>query len=91
MVVLDLFDDEVLRALPEREAPELRETLVALGHGREMIAGELADLAREERRAIREQDLGLGDPAWVEEDLAGRGMAGVVLVGQAVRAADAGR
>src|SRR5687767_6383842 len=57
VAVLHLFDDEVLRALPEREAADLGEMLVAFDHRREMIARELADLAGEQARAVRKQDL----------------------------------
>src|SRR5438132_9612435 len=80
VAVLDLFDEEVLRALPEREAPELGQVLVAFDHRREVIARELADLAREEARAVREEDLHLGDASGVHEDLSRPGMAGVILV-----------
>ena len=48
-----------------------------------MVAGELADLAGEMHPAIGEQDLGLADAAGIEDDLAGRGVAGVVLVADA--------
>src|ERR1700744_109765 len=48
-----------------------------------MIAGELAHLAREMHAAIGEQNLGLADAAGIEDDLARRGIAGVVLVGDA--------
>src|SRR5438067_855295 len=73
------LDRKVLCAFPERETPDLREVLRSLDHRREMIAGELTDLAREQRRAIREHDLHLRDAAGIHEDLTGRGMAGVVL------------
>src|SRR5437870_8967908 len=45
-----------------------------------MIPRQLPHLAREQRRAVREQDLHLGDAAGVDEDLARRRVAGVVLV-----------
>src|SRR5688572_16157893 len=65
-----LFDDEVLRALPEREAADLGEFLVTFDHCREVIACELADLAGEEAGTIRKEDLHLGDAAGIDEDLA---------------------
>src|SRR6187551_3127295 len=43
---------------------------------RKMVASELAHLAREARRSVREEDLDLGDPAGVEEQLA-RGGVGI--------------
>jgi hypothetical protein len=48
-----------------------------------MIARELTHLAGEQRRAIREQDLGFGEAAGIQEQLAGRGMRRVVLVTEA--------
>src|SRR5947208_2638762 len=48
-----------------------------------MIAGELADLAREMHAAIGQQDFGFTDAARIKNDLAGRGIAGVVFVGDA--------
>ncbi len=48
-----------------------------------MVAGELAHLAGEMHAAIGEQDLGLADAAGIEDDLARRRIAGVVLVGDA--------
>lgn len=44
-----------------------------------MIAGELAHLAGEVHAAIGEQNLGFADPAGIENDLAGRGIAGVIF------------
>src|ERR1700716_2148255 len=48
-----------------------------------MIARELAHLAGKMHAAIGQQDLGLADAAGIKDDLAGRGIAGVVLVGDA--------
>src|SRR5512143_3320623 len=48
-----------------------------------MVAGKLADLAREMHAAIGQQDLRLADAAGIEDDLAGRGIARVVLVADA--------
>src|SRR3979411_800084 len=45
-----------------------------------MIAGELAHLAGEMHAAIGQQDFGFADAAGIKNDLAGRGIAGVVLV-----------
>src|SRR6267378_7385257 len=45
-----------------------------------MIAGELAHLAGEMDAAIGQQDFGFADAAGIKNDLAGRGIAGVVLV-----------
>src|SRR6266850_7690446 len=76
----DLFDREVQRALPQHLAAELREALVPLDHRREVISCELPHLAREAAGAVWKEDLHLRDPAGIDQDLARRGMAGVVLV-----------
>ena len=48
-----------------------------------MIAGELTHLAGEMDPTIGEQNLGLADATGIEDDLAGRGVARVVLIGDA--------
>src|ERR1700716_3875352 len=48
-----------------------------------MIARELAHFARKVHAAIGQQNLGFTDAAGIKDDLAGRGIAGVVLVGDA--------
>ena len=72
-------EDDVLGTVPERHLAERPEVLIALENGQEVVAGELADDAREPAAAVRQEDLGLAKAAGVEEDLAGRGVAGVVL------------
>src|SRR5437763_12559388 len=46
-----------------------------------MVAGELAHLAGEVHTAIGKKNFGFADAAGIKNDLAGRGIAGVVLVG----------
>ena len=53
------------------------------GQRDEMVAGELSHLARKMHAAIGQQDLGFADTAGIEDDLAGRRIAGGVLVGDA--------
>ena len=60
-------------------SPSAPEVLVALDHGQEVVARELADDARERAAAVGQEDLGLAVAAGVEEDLARRRVAGVVL------------
>jgi hypothetical protein len=48
-----------------------------------MIPGELSHLAGKMHAAIGQQNLGFADAAGIKDDLAGRGIAGVVLVGDA--------
>src|SRR6202012_4365301 len=47
-----------------------------------MISRKLADLAGEMHPAIGQEDFGLADAARIKNELAGRRIAGVVLVGQ---------
>src|SRR5205807_4977639 len=50
--------------------------------GGEVAAGELAHLAGEEGGPVGEEDLGLAQAAQMEEEVAGAGVAGGVLVGE---------
>src|SRR5712692_9564362 len=77
------LEDDVLRALPQHRVPHRAQLLASGLDGEEVIAGELADLAGETGRAVREEDLGLAEAAGIEQDLAGRGMAGMVLIADA--------
>src|SRR4051794_15490094 len=72
-------EHDVLRTFPQRLLAERAQVLVALDDSEEVVAGELADDAREQAAAVRQQDLGLAEAARVEQDLAGRGVARVVL------------
>src|SRR5271156_5216234 len=74
------LEANLLRAFPERFAAERIEVLEARRQCDEMIARQLADLRGEAHAAIGEQNLGLADAAGIENDLARRGIAGVVLV-----------
>jgi hypothetical protein len=64
--------------VPQSEPAELRQLLGALDDRQEVVAGELPDFAGETDAAIGEQDLGLADPAGVEEELTGRRVGGPV-------------
>src|SRR4051812_34794076 len=72
-------EHDVLGTLPQRLLAEGAQVLGALDDGEEVVAGELADDAREQAAAVREEDLGLAEAAGVEQDLAGRRVARVVL------------
>src|SRR5829696_5948637 len=80
---LHFLEADFLRALPQHGLAERGQVLQPRGQGDEMIAGELAHLAREVHAAIGQQDFGFADAAGIKNDLAGRGIAGVVLVGDA--------
>src|SRR5690242_5899986 len=75
-------EHDILRALPERQLAECDQVLQPLRDRQEMIAGELADLAGERHRAVGQQNFGLADAARVDDDLARRRIAGVVLVSE---------
>src|SRR5579859_1382386 len=77
-----LGEGDLLGAFPEHEAAELAEVLRALGDGREMVAGKLPHLAGEDAGSVRKQDLRLAHPARIQEKMAGRRVAGVVLVAE---------
>src|SRR5919204_3803401 len=72
--------EDVLRTLPEHQSPQVLQLLVSLDNGEEVIACQLAHLAGEAGRPIRDEDLGFAEAARVEQDLARGRMAGVVLV-----------
>src|SRR5690349_20754589 len=74
-----LLEGDLLRAVPERETSELEQVLAALDDRREVVAGVRARLRAEGAVAVREEELGLGDAAGEEEQLARRGVAGCVL------------
>src|SRR5205823_1916501 len=67
------------RAFPEREPTDLRELCVAFDDRREVVSGKLPHLAREHRRAVREQDLHLREAAGIDEHLAGGRVTRVIL------------
>src|SRR5579871_1813396 len=73
------LEDDVLRAFPETGATQFAQVLVAGDDRQEVVAGQLTHLAGEARPAVGEENFGFAESAWIEEHLAGRGMAGVVL------------
>src|SRR5215212_1504745 len=72
--------EDRLRALPQRHFAKRSQLLQSFDNGQKMVAGELADLAREPGGAIGEQDLGLADPAGMQQYLARRRIARRILV-----------
>src|SRR4029077_4176109 len=79
----DLLEADLLRTLPEHGLAEQGKVFETRRHGDEMIAGELAHLAREMHAAIGEQDLGFADAAGIKDDLAGRAIACIIFVSDA--------
>src|ERR1700694_316839 len=76
------LERDVLRPLPHDAVPQRGELVVALVDRCEVVAAQLAGLAREHRRAVRKQDFGLAQPAWIKQQMSGRRVAGVVLVAE---------
>src|ERR1051325_1977243 len=74
------LENDRLRPLPKGHFAPRPQLLQPLDHSEKMVAGERADLARKPRCAIGEQNLGLADPAGVEQDLSRRGVARRILV-----------
>src|SRR6266498_3437255 len=73
------FYSDVLRAFPEGQPADFGQLFLALRECREVVSCQLPDLAREHRGSIRKEQLGLADPARIQQQHAGRGMAGVIL------------
>src|SRR3954465_4590407 len=72
-------EHDVLGTFPQRLLAERAQVLGPLDDGEEVVAGELADDAREQAAAVRQEDLGLAEAAGGEQDLPGRRVARVVL------------
>src|SRR2546423_15644509 len=66
-------------ALPQYDGTELAELFAALDDRRDVVPGQHACLARELRRAVREENLHLADAARVEQQLAWPWIRGRVL------------
>src|ERR1700694_2355218 len=79
----DGFESDVLRAFQHDEVADRLQLFGALFDRRKVVARELSDLAREQRRAVREQDLGLADAAGVEQQMSRRRVTRVVLEAEA--------
>ena len=79
LALLGTLEHYILSAFPEDELPQLSQVFASFGYRQEVVAGQLADDAREARTAVGEEDLRLAVTAGVEEYLAGRREAGVVL------------
>src|SRR5579871_6846567 len=73
------LEHHLLRAFPQYFRAELAQFLLAFDDRQKMIARELPHLACEAARAVREDDLGLAIAAGIEQDVADRRMARVIL------------
>src|SRR5487761_1655357 len=76
------LERDVLRALPNHEFSERRELIGAFVDRREVVAGQLAGLACEHRRAVGKEDLGLAHSARIQQQVARSGVAGRVLIAE---------
>src|SRR5688572_28333793 len=76
---LALLEDDRLGAFPQDDAAQLGQLLAALLDRGEVVARQLAHIAGEAGRPVREEDLDLREAAGVEEDLTGRRVAVGVL------------
>src|SRR2546430_16070595 len=74
---------DLLRPFPQHALAKLLQPLVAFEDRGEVVAGQLACLAREKRPTVRKEDLRLADAARVEQQWPGPGVARVVLVAEA--------
>src|ERR1041385_5462580 len=82
-IISGRLDANALGALPKHSASDLSQLVQIRGDRQEMVAGELSHLACEMHAAICQQNLGFADPAWVDDHLAGRGVASMVFVTEA--------
>src|SRR4051812_9750046 len=81
--ILRRAERDLLRAVPEGEAAELRQLLRALDDRREVVRPQLAGLRGEVAVAVRHQQLGLALPARIQRELAGMRVRGGVLCADA--------
>src|SRR3954449_7656798 len=79
----DRLEADLLRALPEHGLAEFRQPIEAGCQGDKMVSGELTHLAREMHPAIGQENLGFADAAGIKDNLARRGIAGVVFIADA--------
>ena len=78
-----VLEDDRLRTVPQHLFAERGELVQPGCQCDEVIAGKLAHLAREVHAAIGQQDFGFADAAGIEDDLTGRGIAGVCCLADA--------
>src|SRR5439155_127560 len=78
-----LAEDDLLSALVEDAPSQLGQQGASLLDSREVIAGQGSGLAAEGGRAIGKEHFGLADAAGIEQQLAGGGITGVILVAEA--------
>src|SRR5438876_760248 len=76
-------EDDLLSALVEDAPSQLGQQGASLLDSREVIAGQGSGLAAEGGRAIGKEHFGLADAAGIEQQLAGGGITGVILVAEA--------
>src|SRR5262249_27637578 len=67
------FEANVLGAVPQNEASNLRQVLPPFSDGQEMVPGKLAHLAGEGAGAERKQDFRLAESEGIKQDLSRRG------------------
>src|SRR2546426_11434055 len=74
---------DLLRPFPQHALAKLLQPLVAFEDGGEVVARQLAGLAREQRPAVWKEDLRFADAARVEQQVPRARIARVVLVPEA--------
>src|SRR2546426_12027850 len=74
---------DLLRPFPQPALAKLLQPLIAFEEGGEVVAGQLAGLAREQRPAVWKEDLRFADAPRVEQQLPRARVARVVLVSEA--------
>ena len=73
------YKRDILCPLPEYGVSEGFELFVSVDDAQKVVACELTHLAGEERVAIGEEDLSFAETTWIEQELTGGWMTGVIL------------
>src|ERR1700730_5737442 len=76
-------ENNLLRTMPEDMLAQRAQLLAPFRDGEKMIARKLTDLAGKANAAVGNENLGLAQPAGVQEDLAGSRIAGLIFIRQA--------
>lgn len=76
---LDRLEHDVLRALPQNLRAQCSQFFLTFNDGQKVVAGKLPHLAGEAAGAVGQDDFCLAVAARVEQDVADRGVTGVVF------------
>src|SRR5580698_10470141 len=81
-LALNRLEQNVLRPVPQHVSAERAQVFKTLNDSEKMISSERSGFAGEGDVAIRQQDFGFADAAWVEDNLARRRITCRILIRQ---------